>query len=78
MADYESYLKQYEDQVKKREDLHDDAYCFDVKQLAEYLQCSEKVARDVMHQDGFPLIRAGNLLRVNRAAFIKWASERRD
>ena len=45
--------------------------------VAQCLGCSLPTAREIMHRYDFPLIKVGKNLRVQKAAFEKWASERR-
>ena len=78
MKSFDEYLKNYEVQKKSLDARCDDARFLDVKELAFYLNCSEKVAYQIMHRPDFPLIKVGTSLRVNRKALIDWASVRRD
>ncbi len=48
------------------------------KEVAACLGCSIPTAREIMHRWDFPLIKVGHGLRVEKSAFQKWASVRRD
>lgn len=50
---------------------------YGTKEVAACLGCSLPTAREIMHRYDFPLIKVGKNLRVQKAAFEKWASERR-
>lgn len=50
---------------------------YGTKEVAQCLGCSIPTAREIMHRYDFPLILVGKNLRVSKAAFEKWASERR-
>ncbi|CAB4128107.1 hypothetical protein UFOVP103_20 [uncultured Caudovirales phage] len=46
-----------------------------VPQIAEIMQCSEYLARNLMTTKGFPLVRmgvGGKIKRVGRDSFFKW------
>lgn len=48
-----------------------------VKEVAQALECSIPTARTVMHRADFPLIMVGKNFKVSKAAFAKWAMEKR-
>lgn len=50
---------------------------YGTREVAQCLGCSLPTAREIMHGYDFPLIKVGKNLRVQKAAFEKWASERR-
>ena len=50
---------------------------YGTREVAQCLGCSLPTAREIMHRYDFPLIKVGKNLRVQKAAFEKWASERR-
>lgn len=46
-----------------------------VKDIAEIMQCSTYLARNLMQTSGFPMVRmgiGGRIKRVGRDAFFKW------
>lgn len=46
-----------------------------VVHIAEIMQCSEYLARNLMQSQGFPVVRmgtGGRIRRVGRDAFFKW------
>jgi len=46
-----------------------------VPQIAEIMQCSEYLAKNLMTTKGFPLVRmgiGGKIKRVGRDSFFKW------
>lgn len=46
-----------------------------VSHIAEIMQCSEYLARNLMSTQGFPVVRMGmgkRIKRVGRDAFFKW------
>ena len=45
--------------------------------VADALQCSLATARQIMHRQDFPLIKAGKNLRVSLTAFENWLQARR-
>lgn len=49
----------------------------DTKEVAKALGCSLPTARQIMFRYDFPLIRVGRALKVERIAFLDWASKRR-
>lgn len=50
---------------------------YSTKEVAKCLGCSLPTAREIMRRKDFPLIKVGKNLKVERSAFIAWASERR-
>jgi Helix-turn-helix domain len=47
-----------------------------VEHVAEILDCSKRVAYEIMDRKDFPLVRPSKRLkRVNREAFFKWFDE---
>ena len=46
-----------------------------VKEVAEIIGCSERVAYEVMEEKGFPLIRIRSYKRVNRDDFFEWMNK---
>ena len=50
---------------------------YGTKEVAKCLGCSLPTAREIMRRKDFPLIKVGKNLKVERSAFIAWASERR-
>lgn len=45
--------------------------------VAAALKCSLATARQIMHRQDFPLIKAGKNLRVSLPAFENWLQQRR-
>lgn len=51
---------------------------YNTNDVAKMLGCTPPTARAIMYRADFPLIRVGKALKVSKAAFEKWASERKD
>ena len=49
----------------------------DTKEVAKSLGCSLPTARQIMMRYDFPLVRVGRAMKVEKSAFIEWASKRR-
>lgn len=54
-----------------------DTMFYNTKEVAQMLGCSIPTAREIMYRKDFPLIKVGKNLKVEKSAFISWASERR-
>ncbi len=47
------------------------------KEIARIMGCSLPVARAMMREKSFPLIKVGKNYKCLKLAFVQWASERR-
>ena len=57
--------------------MKDDQMVFlNTKEVAAILGVSLPTVRHIFHNPGFPTIRAGRKLIVNREAFLEWAQKR--
>ncbi len=50
---------------------------YTTKEVSQMLGCSLPTAREIMRRKDFPLIKVGKNMKVEKNAFITWASERR-
>ena len=50
---------------------------YNTKQVAEMLHCGIGTARKIFYRKDFPALKIGKNLKVSKAAFEKWAAERR-
>ena len=54
-----------------------DVQFLNTKEVAKALGCSLPTARQIMFRYDFPLIRVGRAMKVEKTAFLDWASKRR-
>jgi len=50
---------------------------YDVKKVAEKLECSIPTAREIMNRKDFPSLKVANSMRVSRPAFEEWTMQKR-
>lgn len=51
---------------------------YDVKGVANYLECSVPVAREIMKRKDFPRLKVGTAHKVSKIALLAWSMVRRD
>ena len=52
-----------------------DALCLTVEDLCDLLQVSRPTAYNLVHMEGFPVIRLGRRLLIPRAGLERWLAE---
>lgn len=61
----------------KNKSTEKDPVFYTSKDVARIMGCSIPTANEIMHRRDFPLITVGRKLKVYKAAFEKWAMEKR-
>lgn len=56
---------------------NDEMVFLGTKEVAAILGCSLPTVRHIMQRRDFPLIRVGRMMKVSKAALIKWSETRR-